>query len=731
MSNTSGLTQGDFDRITVAYDLGVGDTQDFGADGEVLISGGTDKSMRWGSNSSSLPSSLLAGTNITFNPEGPYTGLVETTISSTDTGTTYSGTAPIFVDNTSETISISKDTTLTTIADELSVVKVPNTLKADGAINSTLSIGESTTGTFDGSAIKTIQVLKVPNDLTFTGYDTGTFNGSSAVSINLVDTNTEYTAGNGIQISGSNIIQTKTDNQTIRDSGGGSGNNLEVIKVPNTLTFTGYDTGTFDGSSAETINLVDTNTTYTAGDGLDLTGTEFAVDLKAGSGLVIDTTELSLSAIPNGALANSTISGKSLGQDLSNLTSGTNITFDAGTTYNGSTAITISATDTNTEYTATQPISLSVGNDIGLQYDNDTIILDGGDIAVAKVPNTLTSGTNITFDTGTTYDGSGAITISATDTNTEYTATQPVRISAGNVVSLGMDDYPDGTETIKVISNELSVARVPNKLRAIDGGLLSTGTITIGGDTVGTYDGSVEKYIQVVKVPNTLTITQGATSVVFNGSSTQSITLSDDTVTQTLVNTVGVDSTATNYLVYNVVNPIAYNNTLYPIDSNYNITGMTATHRYYHATVSFNITGATTFDLLNKLIHGYFRIDSANNYQSGYFRPVGFWTAFTRSTTTPPSSIGHEFLRIEFSVMIDLGASYATGTHDFYPVVGQYVIGEPVGVRPTNKTLQISYGGIGNKLFLKLTPIDAGNFTDFTTANPYTIPPSSPPPDDY
>ena len=661
MSNTSGLTQGDFDRITVAYDLGVGDTQDFGADGEVLISGGTDKSMRWGSNSSSLPASLLAGTNITFNPEGPYTGLVETTISSTDTGTTYSGTAPIFVDNTSETISISKDTTLTTIADELSVVKVPNTLKADGAINSTLSIGESTTGTFDGSAIKTIQVLKVPNDLTFTGYDTGTFNGSSAVSINLVDTNTEYTAGNGIQISGSNIIQTKTDNQTIRDSGGGSGNNLEVIKVPNTLTFTGYDTGTFDGSSAETINLVDTNTTYTAGDGLDLTGTEFAVDLKAGSGLVIDTTELSLSAIPNGALANSTISGKSLGQD----------------------------------------------------------------------PNTLTSGTNITFDTGTTYDGSGAITISATDTNTEYTATQPVRISAGNVVSLGMDDYPDGTETIKVISNELSVARVPNKLRAIDGGLLSTGTITIGGDTVGTYDGSVEKYIQVVKVPNTLTITQGATSVVFNGSSTQSITLSDDTVTQTLVNTVGVDATATNYLVYNVVNPIAYNNTLYPIDSNYNITGMTATHRYYHATVSFNITGATTFDLLNKLIHGYFRIDSANNYQSGYFRPVGFWTAFTRSTTTPPSSIGHEFLRIEFSVMIDLGASYATGTHDFYPVVGQYVIGEPVGVRPTNKTLQISYGGIGNKLFLKLTPIDAGNFTDFTTANPYTIPPSSPPPDDY
>ena len=152
---------------------------------------------------------------------------------------------------------------------------------------------------------------------------------------------------------------------------------------------------------------------------------------------------------------------------------------------------------------------------------------------------------------------------------------------------------------------------------------------------------------------------------------------------------------------------------------------MTATNRYYHATVSFVITGATTFDLLNKLIHGYFRIDSANDYQSGYFRPVAFWTAFTRSTTTPPSSIGHELLRVEFSVMIDLGASYSTGTHDFYPVVGQYIAGEPVGVRPTNETIQISYGGVANKLFLKLTPIDAGNFTDFTTANPFTIPPKS------
>ena len=38
----------------------------------------------------------------------------------------------------------------------------------------------------------------------------------------------------------------------------------------------------------------DTNTTYTAGDGLDLSGTTFSTDLKANGGLEIDTTELSV-----------------------------------------------------------------------------------------------------------------------------------------------------------------------------------------------------------------------------------------------------------------------------------------------------------------------------------------------------------------------------------------------------------------------------------------------------
>ena len=82
--------------------------------------------------------------------------------------------------------------------------------------------------------------------------------------------------------------------------------------VPNALTMgtnINLTSGnpSFDGSVAETINAVDTDTTYTAGDGLDLTGTTFSADLRAGSGLIITATEIDLSAIPNSALANSSI----------------------------------------------------------------------------------------------------------------------------------------------------------------------------------------------------------------------------------------------------------------------------------------------------------------------------------------------------------------------------------------------------------------------------------------
>lgn len=119
---------------------------------------------------------------------------------------------------------------------------------------------------------------------------------------------------------------------------------------------------------------------------------------------------------------------------LENLTAGTNITYSAGTTYNGTAPITINATDTNTQLTLVEQNGIVItdlgGLNRGIATDIDatTIVFNGTEMEVAKVPNVLTKGTNINFsntDDGaieTTYDGSTPITISSTDTNTEYTA---------------------------------------------------------------------------------------------------------------------------------------------------------------------------------------------------------------------------------------------------------------------------------------------------------------------
>lgn len=199
--------------------------------------------------------------------------------------------------------------------------------------------------------------------------------GSQTITIN--DTDTTYTAGNGIQISGSNQIQTKTDNTTIRDSGGGSGNNLEVIKVPETLTFTGYDTGTFDGSSALSINLVDTDT---------------QLNLTEGNGITITNT---------GGL-NRTITLNADGTTLSN----------------------------------------NVGS---------------GQAGVLKVPNSLTAGTNLSYSSGTTFDGSSARTINLDASLTNIDSLTFTSTPSAGGTSLTGNNYPAaGYQTPMTYFNLLS-----------------------------------------------------------------------------------------------------------------------------------------------------------------------------------------------------------------------------------------------------------------------------------
>lgn len=114
---------------------------------------------------------------------------------------------------------------------------------------------------------------------------------------------------------GSNITLTTEDKKiTIAASGGGGGGgstnafstiavdgqtDIEADSSTDTLTFAaGTGISIANNASSDTITITstvtDTNTTYTAGDGLDLTGTAFSTDLKASGGLVIESTELAV-----------------------------------------------------------------------------------------------------------------------------------------------------------------------------------------------------------------------------------------------------------------------------------------------------------------------------------------------------------------------------------------------------------------------------------------------------
>jgi len=90
--------------------------------------------------------------------------------------------------------------------------------------------------------------------------------------------------------------------------------------------------------------------------------------------------------ITNAQLANSTISGVSLGSNLSNLTAGTNITFSSGTTYNGSAAITINAASSAQVYPGAG-IANSTGSAWGTSY---TTSGSGTVVALATSPTFVT-----------------------------------------------------------------------------------------------------------------------------------------------------------------------------------------------------------------------------------------------------------------------------------------------------------------------------------------------------
>jgi hypothetical protein len=137
----------------------------------------------------------------------------------------------------------------------------------------------------------------------------------------------------------------------------------------------------------------------------------------------IPTTALS-GTITNAQLANSTISGVSLGSNLFSLTAGSNISFSSGTTYNGSAAITINATVPSQVYPGAG-IANSTGSAWGTSYSTTG---SGTVVALATSPTfvtpvlgtptsvTLTNATGLPVATGISGLGTGVATALAVNT---------------------------------------------------------------------------------------------------------------------------------------------------------------------------------------------------------------------------------------------------------------------------------------------------------------------------
>jgi len=175
------------------------------------------------------------------------------------------------------------------------------------------------------------------------------------------------------------------------------------------------------------------------------------------------------------------------------LTMGTNLSLASGNaSFDGATPDTINATSLT--ITGGNGISVVAGTQILTDNDNTTINNSGGtgqQNQVLKVPNALTSGTNVSFSAGTTFDGSAAITISSTDTDTTYAGGTNISIDTStNPDEINLDTSITGQTGITFLNNGTSTnltgsnyPNLPTTATYLD---LSSSTNIISGGVLAT-----------------------------------------------------------------------------------------------------------------------------------------------------------------------------------------------------------------------------------------------------
>ena len=407
----------------------LGNQLDTGTAGQALVSAGPDEPARWDTHTGTIQP-LTMGTDLSLaSGNATFDGSIPDTINaaghgfgSGGNGIDITGTV-ITTDNDGVTINNTGGT-----GAQNQVLKVPNTLTiTDSAGSSVVYVGSSTqsitindndnqlnliegngiriisaglnrtisvrpdedTIDFDGSELA---VLKVPNTLTIidSAGSSVIFDGSSTESITINDNDNQLnlTAALPMVINNGGGLNREVELQYNAPTLGVGGGALEVLKVPNLLSFTGYATGNYDGSGSLSINLVDTDTTYQGGTGISIN-------------TATNPDTINCSSIPNTALQNSTISGVQLGSNLSTLTF-----YDSGgafiTSYNGAappTSVTLPASGST--YVGGKNITVDT------TPNPDEIDLDDDLTGIDSITMTSSASAGATALTGNNYPAFG------------------------------------------------------------------------------------------------------------------------------------------------------------------------------------------------------------------------------------------------------------------------------------------------------------------------------------
>ena len=427
---------------------------------------------------------LAAGSNITITTDSASDAI---TIASTDTNTTYTAGDGLDLGGTEFSLDLKAGSGLTITSTELDV---------DDSVIATLSgsvfsghVG--VTGSIHSTAELSGSILRAP---ALSGSLTHLEDGSSYI---IAGTNVQVATGS----SGAITISSTDTNTTYVDSDFNH-DNLTGFVANEHIDWTQASAGTVHSS-----NYTDTNTTYSAGSGLDLSGTTFALDLKSGSGLVIDSTELSIDDAKIATLSGSVFSGHvgvtgslhstaevsgsilkaraisgsltHLDDGSSYLIAGSNITIATGSSgavtiastggaANAFSTIAISGQDSVVADSQTDTLTLAAGSNITLTTNaaSDTITIassgGGGSITAVSGSTSIGSMSTLRFGPGLLLneDASGIASVTAsigTPEDGSYSDGLFTDFTANTLIGTAVDRF-----------NEIFLALAPNPAPGLD-----------------------------------------------------------------------------------------------------------------------------------------------------------------------------------------------------------------------------------------------------------------------